>query len=322
MSVPVVLVLTGAHDITADLVVAELNRRNVPVFRCDPGDLPRFLTFDAQLTEEWQGGLKLPNREVSLAEIGCVYYRRPGNPEYPEFHSEAERRWAQLEVRKGFYGVIRCLPNWLNHPHAVEGAEYKPIQLRAAVECGIKVPSSLITNCPEKAQKFAANHGKVVYKSLGVPTFREGNEIGSIYTRLIDPAEIDDSLRLTLHLFQEWVPKSYEVRLTVVDDKFFAARIDTDSAEARIDWRSDYDSLRYTAIGVPADVRASISKLMAKLDLRFSALDFIVDEDGQWVLVDVNPNGQWSWIEAVALPIASAICDSLTSSFHASSSVH
>ena len=53
----------------------------------------------------------------------------------------------------------------------------------------------------------------------------------------------DSNIARTMHLFQEWVRKDYDVRLTVIDGEFFAARIDTASDAAYVDWRSDYRSL-------------------------------------------------------------------------------
>jgi len=47
-----------------------------------------------------------------------------------------------------------------------------------------------------------------------------------------------------MHLFQQWVPKEHEVRLTVVDGRFFAACINAASGAARVDWRSDYSISR------------------------------------------------------------------------------
>lgn len=46
---PTVLILTQPFDATADGVVDELNRRGVPVFRCNPGDFPCDLTLVAEL---------------------------------------------------------------------------------------------------------------------------------------------------------------------------------------------------------------------------------------------------------------------------------
>ncbi len=93
-----------------------------------------------------------------------------------------------------------------------------------------------------------------------------------------------------MHLFQQWVPKDYEVRLTMVDDQFFAARIDARTAAAKVDWRADYHALDYTAIDTPKFVRTRVTELLRRLGLRFAAMDFVVAPDGEWWFLDCNPN--------------------------------
>lgn len=61
-----------------------------------------------------------------------------------------------------------------------------------------------------------------------------------------------------MHIFQEWVLKQYEVRLTVVDGHFFAARIDAESEAAYVDWRSDYHSISYSVIETPDFLRSHV----------------------------------------------------------------
>lgn len=79
---PPVLVLTQPFDPTADYVVDALARLGTPVFRCDPGEFPQRLTMTAALNPglhgagAWTGCLRLPERELSLSEVRCVYYRR------------------------------------------------------------------------------------------------------------------------------------------------------------------------------------------------------------------------------------------------------
>ena len=81
-----------------------------------------------------------------------------------------------------------------------------------------------------------------------------------------------------------------------------------------MDWRADYDTLTYTSLpDVPDPVRAGITTLMRRLGLRFGTFDFIVTPDDRWIFLEINPNGQWAWIEDVTgLPIAAAIADALT----------
>lgn len=53
--------------------------------------------------------------------------------------------------------------------------------------------------------------------------------------------------------------------------------------------------------------------LMSTPGLRFGALDFLLTPEVAWVFLEVNPNGQWAFIEqATGLPIAAAIADALT----------
>jgi hypothetical protein len=141
--------------------------------------------------------------------------------------------------------------------------------------------------------------------------YPDGRRAG-VPTHLIDPDDIDDTVSLTAHLFQEWVPKAHEVRLTVVGADLFAAEIQAGSDAARVDWRSDYDSLTYDVCKVPDDVRAGVLGWMEHFRLNFGAFDFAVTPAGDWVMFECNPSGEWSWIQnRTGLPIAARIADLL-----------
>jgi len=313
MSERTVLVLTHWFDPTADAVVEELNRREVPVFRYNPGDFPQRSALAATFGGGWTGSLHTPDRTLDLAKVGCVYHRRPTAFEFPEEMSEPERKWAAREARMGLGGVLATLPRWLNHPADIAQAEYKPVQLTAATAAGLRVPDTVITNDADTARSFLATAGRVVYKPLSGGGVAEDGTYRLIYATPVDADEIDESVTRTAHLFQAWVPKDHEVRLTVVDEQFHAARIDARSEAAAVDWRSDYDHLNYTVTEVPRDVRRATLALMRALRLRFGTLDFVVTPDGDWLFLEVNPNGQWAWIEdETGLPIAASIADALT----------
>ncbi|GAA4217260.1 ATP-grasp ribosomal peptide maturase [Actinocatenispora rupis] len=305
-----VLVLTGRLDPTADLVVTELHRRRVPVFRCDPADFPGRVDVAAEFRGAgWTGWLRTPHHTVDLGAVRSAYFRRPG-PIAVDTGPAPE--WATAEARGGFGGLLQAVPYWLNHPGRMTHAEYKPVQLAAAARAGLDTPRTLVTSDPDAARRFVAELPRVVYKAFS-STVRSDDGRRFIYTSLVTPADIDDGVRHTAHLFQEWIDKEYEIRLTVVGDRFFAARLTGRSHAARIDWRADYDAIEYAVADVPADVRRAVTALLAGLDLRFAAMDFAVRPDGRWVFLDLNPNGQWGWIEhETGLPIKAAITDALT----------
>ncbi|MER7751499.1 hypothetical protein [Kitasatospora sp. NPDC097643] len=120
------------------------------------------------------------------------------------------------------------------------------------------------------------------------------------------------SIASTAHLFQEWVPKAHEVRLTAVGGRLFAAEIHANSDAARVDWRSDYDSLSYQVCEPPVAVAQGARRMIGQLGLPYGAFDFVVSPSGEWTFLEVNPNGQYGFIEqATGLPITAAICDYL-----------
>lgn len=309
-----VLILTEKRDTTADLVVLELESREAPFVRIDPAEFPRTLGPTGELDRNgWTGTLDTGSRSVRLADVRAVYYRRPGIPAVPPGLTSAETQWATREAIGGTYGLLGALDcRWVNHPARNATAGYKPLQLAVAVECGLAVPRSLITHDPERARRFADQVGRLICKPIISGAIVEEGVGKGAFASLVDPADLDDSVRTTAHLFQQWVEKAHEVRLTVVGEELFAAEIHAGSSAARIDWRSDYGALTYQIAQVPEPVAAGVQAFVSRLGLRYGAFDFVVRPDGTWVFLEVNPNGQWGWIQAhTGLPIAAALADLL-----------
>ncbi|MEV5770061.1 ATP-grasp ribosomal peptide maturase [Streptomyces antimycoticus] len=313
-----VLVLTRPQDATADLVIAELNERSIPVHRLDPGDFPEALTMAARIGPHrapWEGVLRGQHRDVSLGDIRSVYYRRPGAHRFHPDMSEQDARWARAEAQAGFGGLLYSLPClWVNHPHHNTWATYPPVALAAAARSGLSVPRTLITNDPVEAREFvSALPGQVAaYKALGTahPSDRDDRP-QALWTTQVRPDEIDESVRRTAHQFQEWVAKAHEVRLTAVGPSLFAAEIHAGSDAARLDFRADYDSLTYKPCEVPERIARGVHMLTFTLGLQYAALDFLVNPQGRWYLIDVNPNGQWGFIPDLRAPITQALADLL-----------
>ncbi|MEU6221915.1 ATP-grasp ribosomal peptide maturase [Streptomyces sp. NPDC047022] len=311
-----VLVVTKELDPTADLVVDELTSRRVPVMRFDMGDFPRSISLSAgHAAAPWAGILADEYRSVRLEEVRAVYYRRPRLPAASEELREPHRGWAKEQALAGLLGTLYALPvTWVNRPDVDGIASHKPGQLPVASAHGLRTPRSLITTDPQAARAFCEEvNGPVICKPLmgGPLEYPDGRRTG-VPTSLIDPSTIDESVTLTAHLFQEWIPKAYEVRLTVVGTDMFAAQIHAGSDAARIDWRSDYDALTYDVCKVPDDVRAGVLGWLDHFHLNFGAFDFAVTPSGDWVMFECNPSGEWSWIEnRTGLPIAAHIADLL-----------
>ncbi|MFC6558275.1 ATP-grasp ribosomal peptide maturase [Nonomuraea cavernae] len=299
-----------------------LNERQVCVVRVDPASVGVGLMFGAYLIDgqaEWTGRLQTPSRDVALGEIGAVYFRRP-NPYLARFSHlpQQARDFAATEARYGLGGVLNSLlkATYVNHPISVTRADYKPAQLQMAVQHGLSVPATLITNDPERARKFAAKHGPVIYKSFrGAPRPADGNT-AAIWTQRIKEEDLDESVTVTAHMFQREVNKTADARVTVVGRSVFASRITT--PDGALDWRrGNWDELIHEPIAVPDAVARALHAYLDGFGLAFGCFDFALEPDpndhtaGAWTFIECNPNGQWGWLPD-SDAIAHAFADVLT----------
>lgn len=311
-----VLVLSGPDDATADSVITELIKLGAPTVRMDIGDFPLWMAMAAWLTNgTWRGELLAADRGVDLTEVGSVYYRRPTRFTFDDM-SNADAVFAGAEAQFGLGGVLAALNGvlWINNPARIAFAEYKPVQLRAASDCGLQVPRTLVTNNHGAAREFAtAVGGKVVCKTLSSLVLSENGHPRITYTTLIDPATIDPlSLAATAHLLQEWVPKRHDARVIMIGYRTFAVAIHADNDTARIDWRADYTALTYTPIDPPEHIVAGMARYLRTFGLEFGVFDFTVTPVGDWIFLECNPSEQWLWLqEHTGLLIAAALAELL-----------
>lgn len=317
-----VLVLTDDADTTTDRVLAELTGRGVPAVRLAPSDFPAKIAMAARAgcEDRWSGCLI--DRDsgeplLDLAAVRAIYYRRPNQFMLADEMSGPERAFAYGEARRGFGGVLQALSDclWVNDPVAAARCEYKPVQLAAAIACGLDIPQTLITSDPARAHHWATELGRpIIYKPMSGVWHSDGGQPRVLYTSPVtDPADLlEPALGQTAHLLQEQVPKAFEVRAMVIGEQVLAVTIHAGSARGQVDWRSDYDSHRYEVIELPGEISRALVALHQRLGLLFGAVDLICEPSGHYRFLETNQCGEWGWLAAEAgLPAAAALADLL-----------
>lgn len=307
-----VLILTCADDPTSDVVVNELNNRDIPVVRCDPADvltgaLQVSAVFDSRTSA---AQLQTAARTVDLSSVRSVYYRRPSSYTIPGTMAMQHGQFAKDQARHGMAGIIAGIRGrWVNHVWRALEAEFKPTQLVAAREAGFVVPPTIVTNIVDDARDFADEHGPIVYKPLeNTALTGSDGEARMIWVDHVESSELDDSLGLTLHMFQRRVDKVADVRVTVIGNEVFSVRIDS----PYIDWRRDYTLVTYTVVDAPDTIVRNCRRYLDRFGLLFGAFDFGLARDGSWLWYECNTAGQWHWIELeTGLPMTAALADLL-----------
>lgn len=265
--------------------------------------------------------IELANRSFSLTDIGSYWLRR--DPVMPDSGSNDP-----VQQYLGSQQVIfqRWMLHWLADVRpgvdplaAVITAGAKPRQQTIATRRGLAIPATYSGNSPSVATSWMnSTTGDLCIKAIEAGRIRldDGQHIAH-YTSMFArrPPDEMSSLRDCPVTLQAFIPKAYEIRVTAIGNDLFSCAIDTSAAtdEARVDWRHyDWANTPYRRIELPSEVADRLRLVLRDLGLQYGAFDLIVTPSGDYIFLEVNPSGQFLWIEDLTdLPITSAIAQHL-----------
>jgi glutathione synthase/RimK-type ligase-like ATP-grasp enzyme len=304
-----VLIVSSLADPHARTVIAALSECGTRVELLDLTDYPGKLT----LTLAFEGGerrfqLRRPGEgQLDLDTVRAVWWRRPGAFGLPEtVRDETHRRLALSEAATAFHGLFAAMDaRWINPPALDAAAGHKPYQLALAQSLGLEIPQTMMTSDPEEAREFwRACDGDVIYKQfLALPdAWSETRRLGQAETEAADEA-----IRLAPVIFQRHVAAVADLRVTIIGDDIFAAAVDVRDLAYDVDVRLNLNA-RHVAHDLPDDVAQTLRALMRRLGLVYGAIDLRLTEDGRYVFLEINPAGQFLYVEQqTGQPITAAL---------------
>lgn len=298
------LVVTNGSDATANYLLARLTEAHVPFVRFDTN------TALERVALSFKPGnplLQIDGQWYQPDDFSTVWYRRPERllssqiPDTPEGKCTLDE-WS--ESLEGFFAHIHRA-RWMNFPAANALASRKLEQLSNAQQLGLKIPDTVVTQDSGVLRTFFQKHkGEVIVKPLGRAYIeRPDSECDSIiFTNPLQETDLDhlDDLAGCPTLFQQSIRKQSDIRITIVDDDIHAFELTAKDSrgQQRCDIRrNNMLDVTYRTIKIPHDVTVSLRLLIASYGLRFAAIDMAVATDGQWYFFEVNPNGQWAWLD-------------------------
>ena len=321
-----VLIITHSEDNDSAARVAEtIRRKGGHAIRFDTDRYPTEVRLTAYYDSSGSAGderLTLTNEEgeFDLREVTAVWHRRLSfGANLPPGLDKQLRHASVGEASAAAHGMLASLKAFrMDHLQHIRQAENKQLQLQVARELGLDIPRTLITNDPNAVRTFAKSctSGMVTKMLSSFAIYDKGKEL-VVFTNPVKPEDLEDLSGLSLcpATFQESLPKSLEIRVTVVGQRLMSAAIDSQvSARATHDWRRDGVGMlqHWQPYQLPLELEEKLLRLMDHFSLNYGAIDIILTPDGEHVFLELNPCGEFFWLEhSPGLPISDAIADLL-----------
>ena len=316
-----ILIVTHSNDNDSVVRVTEaIARKGGHTIRFDTDRYPTDVLLTAYYDADERLTLTNEEGEFDLREVRAIWHRRINFGAHLPPELDTQLRHASLgEASAAAHGMLASLNSFrMDHLRHIRHAENKQLQLQVARELGLNTPRTMTTNDPTAARAFAKScDGGMVTKMLSSFAIYDAGKELVVFTNPVAPKDLEDLSDLSLCpvTFQELLPKSLEIRVTVVGRRVMSAALDSQvSARAAHDWRRD--GLRmlqdWQSYQLPPDVEEKILSLMDYFSLNYGAIDIILTPDNRHVFIELNPCGEFFWLERFpGLPISEAIADLL-----------
>lgn len=290
----VLLIYTTSYDTTVDLLLHHLGPEACFRYNFD-------LWRDYRL-EIRPGDFRIEDptgRSIDRARTHKVLYRKPQVTRDldPQAEISAEDAYSEEELWYALRDLMNLL--WADGKLVL-------VEPRADMRVGKFVQAEAAQrHFPVPEYRFVCGRSgaslgacKAVVKSLTFESVAGRAEQRVIYTTPVRAEELS-----TAHpwMMQEYVQALSDVTVVFVRDRLFAFELDrTPFLDRAVDWRelpTDATATMWRPHALPRTVEEAIFAFMRDLRLHFGRLDFLFDGT-RYVFLEVNPNGQWGWLDA------------------------
>lgn len=322
-----VLIVTYADDAHADRLAAELDKRDARAVLLPRGEILdwRFESDGARLLISGPNFPTQDARTFTSAFLRCL----PRASDFGSGDTKADldpSEYVGLQNESLFFDWLHSLSlhiPFFNEVAPTARSSGKVFQCVVARRVGLRTPEEYSGDNPDRARAFAesiwASGFEVCTKAVAAKNLLLSGQRLTRYTEKLQRFQVDDLKELSgcPLIFQNFLQKAYELRVTVVGDHVLACRIDSQKAggDTAIDWRN-YNIPRtpHQQYQLPPDIAARLLEFHRVTGLRYSAFDLVRTNDGEYVFLETNAFGQWLWIEDLTgLPITATIATELSS---------
>lgn len=247
-----------------------------------------------------------------ISDYDAVYNRRSYPAKATNEMPAPLRKFVEAEQNAFCRWMLSALPHHHNGicvdpPDRVKFAENKALQLVFAQRASLMIPETIISSSPSRIRRFSLDHPRgVVYKPLtGHFWTRAGIPIYQTQTAVIrDISDLSDaSISACPGIYQELIDKVGDIRAIVIGNRVFSALI-TPSGRLvadEVDHRHSLFLGEFEAeeFRLPPEVENGLLDLTRNFGLSYSAADFALDRHGKVWFLELNPAGQFGYVEQI-----------------------
>lgn len=293
------------HAIILKLALESIGHHATLLFTADQPTKQRNSVFIDNGKYQWQSCDKY--NSVTNDDYEVVWWRRARRPFVPKRATHPDdyafvSRENDLFF-ESFTSTIAPKAWWINTKESARRANFKLLQLKIANECGMQIPTTLCSNDPKDVHNFLQEHSEegVIYKPLCSNFWFEKDSIKISYTSRVTLKDLPrfKLLQQTPGIFQKEIKKKYELRVTCFGDYIVPAKLNSqEHSDGIVDWRAIREKpLEVEKYKLPLSLEFKIRAFMREMGLVFGTFDFIVNEENEYIFLEVNEQGQFLWIE-------------------------
>ena len=310
---PKVLILTKKSDIESDLIGIQLLKNGICYIKINEEDIPLNFGTEFRIGSKKRVLLRLRNKEIIAENIKVVLFRY-FDLKFLKYLTGIH----QMYFEQQWYQLFNCLQaslkcQWINDSKNTFDAENRLYQLLVAQKVGFKIPDTSITNIPSLGTKFFNEHSKkIVAKVLHHHEIIHKEYSYRFPTSVITADYLSQSngLMYAPVILQERIAIREEIRITVVNRKVFAIRIKTNKYKREYSdlHKIEERFLNFEKFKIEKNIEKMCTNLNKELGLLVSSIDLLIDSKGEIYFLEVNPIGDWNWLEKhIDVPITDSV---------------
>ncbi len=308
-----VLLVSSESDQSTSNVIMYLLRDKKKYFRL--GEAQSIYGLSVNLQDETENSIEIEagGMKIDLKDITSLWFRKRGIDLFGMFDVDYQTNNKELNIhlKKNIkQSELKTVQEYIyyklnNKPHLGNykiGDANKLISFEIAKECGLQIPSTIVSSAMKNLQNFEANHTPIMSKAIQDVFDHVDQPTNTYYgslNKLVKNLQDEKDERIFPSALQAYVDKQVELRIFYLKGKFYSMAIFSQSnKKTKIDFRNYDDDKpnRCVPYNLPKSIEDKLRLFMSRVELFTGSIDMILTNNDEYVFLEVNPVGQYGMV--------------------------